>query len=116
MTGTTWKRRRGLLLVNGSLGLLVLVWMIPVIGLLVSSFRDRFSIQTSGWWTIFPHQAWVLAEEINPRDAGLIVDEDNRVIEVEGTRATFAELREGVALSTKSLGRATSASWSWLVW
>ena len=39
----------GVLLVNGALLILVVLWSIPTVGLLISSFRDRFDIQTSGW-------------------------------------------------------------------
>jgi hypothetical protein len=28
----------------------------PVIGLLVSSFRERLDIQTSPWWHVLPHR------------------------------------------------------------
>jgi len=82
----------GDILVNGSLVLLVLLWTIPTIGLLVSSFRDPFQIATSGWWTILPHRDWKTVETIEapqdvPRDAPF---------EVQGTSATFDEFREGV--------------------
>ena len=52
MKSSRTQRLRGPLLVNGVLALLVLVWMIPTIGLFVSSFRERFDLQTSGWWTM----------------------------------------------------------------
>lgn len=36
--------------VNISVVFLVVVWLIPTVGLLVSSFRDRDQISASGWW------------------------------------------------------------------
>jgi alpha-glucoside transport system permease protein len=80
------------LIVNGSLLLLVLVWTIPTFGLLISSFRSRNDILTSGWWTIFPHQDYTTVETIEPpRD----VPRD-QPIEIAGVSATFDEFREGV--------------------
>ena len=35
---------------NISVVFLVVLWLIPTIGLLVSSFRDRDAISSSGWW------------------------------------------------------------------
>lgn len=93
MTGSRWEKFRSAFLVNGSLALLVIIWMIPVVGLLVSSFRDRFSIQTTGWWTILPHREWSLVEEIDPREEGL---DANGPMDVYGITATFEELREGI--------------------
>jgi alpha-glucoside transport system permease protein len=81
------------IIVNGSLLLLVLIWSIPTIGLFVSSFRDRFEIQTSGWWTVFPHREWETIAKSDPKVLGL--DPDS-VMEVEGVMGTFEELREGV--------------------
>ncbi|MCC5962312.1 MAG: carbohydrate ABC transporter permease [Rhodobacteraceae bacterium] len=37
-------------LVNITMLILVLLWLLPSIGLLVSSFRDRDQIANSGWW------------------------------------------------------------------
>ena len=42
--------------VNIAAFLLVLLWTIPTLGLLVSSFRDRDQILTSGWWQSFSPQ------------------------------------------------------------
>ncbi len=87
-----WKKRIFSLLINGSLALICLIWTIPTVGLLVSSFRTRDDIQTSGWWTIFPHREWQTVEEIQPSPE---VDRDG-VMEFAGVRGTFQELREGV--------------------
>lgn len=80
-------------LVNSILALIVLLWLIPVIGLFVSSFRQRFDIQTTPWWYVFPHRDWVATKTIDPRQAGLDV---NGPMTVEGVTATFEEMRAGV--------------------
>jgi len=81
------------IVVNAALLLIVLVWTIPTLGLLVSSFRTRFDIQTSGWWWVLPHREWVTVEEIPPGD-----DQDrDGVMEFAGVSGTFEELREGVS-------------------
>ena len=49
-------RWTGSLIVNVTLVLIVLLWTIPTLGIFVSSFRNRFDIQTSGWWTVLPHR------------------------------------------------------------
>lgn len=34
---------------------LALLWMVPSVGLFISSFRERTVISSSGWWTSFQH-------------------------------------------------------------
>src|SRR5687768_9679869 len=80
------------ILINGSLLLICLVWTIPTVGLLVSSFRTREDIQTSGWWTIFPHREWKVTEEYKPDDG----QDTQGVMTYSGVSGTFEELREGV--------------------
>lgn len=36
-----------------SLLIIVVLWMIPTVGLLISSFRTRAVVETEGWWTFF---------------------------------------------------------------
>ena len=44
--------------------IIAVAWLVPTIGLLVSSFRGRTDIQTSGWWTvigsIFEFKQWTI--------------------------------------------------------
>lgn len=91
--GTKAQNRLNTILLNGALLILVLLWVLPVIGLLVSSFRSRFDIQTSGWWTVLPHREWQMVEELDPKE--LELDPDG-VMEVRGVQATFEEMRAGV--------------------
>jgi alpha-glucoside transport system permease protein len=80
------------ILVNGALILLVLAWTIPTIGLLISSFRSRFDIQTSGWWSVFPHEEWTTVGQFDP-PAGLNRD---GVMNIQGAQGTFDEFRNGI--------------------
>lgn len=92
--------KNNLLLVNGVLILIIIIWSIPTLGLLISSFRDRFDIQTSGWWTIFPHREWVSTTTLDPRELGL---DSQGVMEVEGVQGTFEEFRRGIVSGDKRL-------------
>ena len=80
------------LLVNGSLALVCLLWTIPTLGLLISSFRDRIDINSSGWWTVFPHQDWVEVQKIIP---GPEVDR-NQPMTLGGITATFEQFAQGI--------------------
>ncbi len=92
----TTKRKRGVnwgqVLLNVVLLLLIVGWTIPTIGLFVSSFRTRFDIQTSGWWTVVPHQTWQKVGEFAVPDN---VDR-NGVMNIQGASGTFEQFREGV--------------------
>ena len=50
----TQKRQRLIsgILVNGSLLILCLIWTVPTIGMLVSSFRPRDDVMSTGWWKV----------------------------------------------------------------
>ncbi|HLU52693.1 MAG TPA: carbohydrate ABC transporter permease [Acidimicrobiia bacterium] len=47
-----------------AVGLIALIWVIPALGILISSFRDPQAIRTSGWWTViddlFDAGTWTL--------------------------------------------------------
>ncbi len=93
MKGTRRQRILSAILVNGMLLVLVLLWTVPTMGLFISSFRDRFSIQTSGWWTVIPHREWVPVATLDPRELGL---DATKEMSIEGIVATFEALREGI--------------------
>ncbi len=96
--------RTNTILVNTILALIIVIWSIPTLGLLISSFRTRFDIQTSGWWNVFPHREWETVAVFDPKELNL--DPDS-VMSVEGVQGTFDQLREGVA----SPGGDTRVTW-----
>lgn len=87
------QRWTGAFVVNGVLLLLVIIWSVPTLGLLVSSFRTRTDLQTSGWWTVLPHRDWETTEVLNPGELGLNPDD---VMSVAGVQGTFEQLRAGI--------------------
>jgi alpha-glucoside transport system permease protein len=84
-------------LINGSLGIICIMWLVPLFGLLVSSFRERADIVSSGWWTVFPHQEYVSTSQVQltkglPLDQPVVVDQ-------LGLTVTDDQLRAGYTLS-----------------
>jgi alpha-glucoside transport system permease protein len=107
------------ILVNGVLALLVILWLVPVIGVFVSSFRQRFDIQTTPWWSVLPHRDWVATKIINPRELNL---DPNGPMTVEGITATFEEMRAGIEegdtrliwIGTKRIGKIEVQEKQWI--
>lgn len=79
--------------VNATLTLFCLLWTLPTAGLFVSSFRTREDIQSTGWWTVLPHRAWVKTAELDPKTLELNPDE---MMTIEGVTGTFEEFRAGI--------------------
>lgn len=46
-------RRRGRAVLHIAVVALMIIWAVPTVGLLVSSFRPQAELSTSGWWTAF---------------------------------------------------------------
>ncbi|SLM87971.1 carbohydrate ABC transporter permease [Brachybacterium nesterenkovii] len=60
MSGTMKDGRRRSPLAMIVMPLLVILWCIPTIGLLVTSFRTKIAADTSGWWTALWKGGWTL--------------------------------------------------------
>jgi alpha-glucoside transport system permease protein len=48
-------RRGGGWFTRGTVLLIVLLWTIPTLGVLISSFRPEERVENTGWWTVFAH-------------------------------------------------------------
>ncbi len=88
-------KRNALIVVNGVLLLIVIVWTLPTFGLFISSFRERNDIRSTGWWTTFPHLGWVRQDETLPIPEGQTRSEP---ITIEGVTRLFDEWTRGVEM------------------
>jgi len=88
------EKKRSKWIVNLVLGFIAFIWLIPTLGLFISSFRPANEVLQTGWWTIFPHKAWETQEQISlPKDTDL-----RKPIEILGNIYTDDELRKGVKI------------------
>lgn len=88
------KRNTGSIMVNVVLLLICVVWTIPTLGLLISSFRTRDNIATTGWWTVVPHPDWVTTSQLQLQ-TGIALD---KPLQVAGTAVTDDQLIAGYTL------------------
>lgn len=80
--------------VHASVLFLVVLWVVPTLGLLISSFRTADQIATSGWWrSLFPSEQNLTLRSAAPDtqvlENGLYVIEGN--LFDEGTKATISK-------------------------
>jgi alpha-glucoside transport system permease protein len=91
------QKRINSLLVNGALLLLVIIWTIPTLGLLISSFRPPQDVRTTGWWTVFSNDQ-PLSEDLTLDNYRAVllgedtVNADGTVIEASGDNLSRAFL------------------------
>ena len=90
--GIKGQKRTSSIVINGVLILICLVWFVPTLGILVTSFRQSQDIFTSGWWSVLPHKENVTTGEIMVPDS----QDVNGVMTVEGVSGTFEEFRNGI--------------------
>jgi alpha-glucoside transport system permease protein len=86
--------RWGNIIVNVALLLICVVWTIPTLGLLISSFRTREDILTTGWWTIVPHQDFVTTSQLTITPGNQLTGP----VDVNGVSVTDDQLRAGFVL------------------
>lgn len=100
MAGGSLKRRKTIssILVNGILAIICIMWTVPTLGLLVSSFRPPREVNRTGWWTV-----------VRPREETdlprFTLDNYRQVILGRDTTFTRADGTE-VRASGDNLGRA----------
>ncbi len=75
IVGTESKRRTGAgkRLATAAVVFICLLWTIPTLGLLISSFRAEQAVKGSGWWTQFvtPFSNWTLENYTEVLEAGM---------------------------------------------
>ena len=104
--------------VNLVLIVICVIWVVPILGILITSFRPSEQIFRTGWWTVFPHRTDVEVAriKIDPAvdlDGEILLEPTNstsegrtpggEVIEYDGNpltgiSATYEDFRDGVTL------------------
>lgn len=112
------QKRSQSFIVNLVLIVICVVWVVPIVGILITSFRPSEDIFRTGWWTVFPHRTEMEVGriKINPDidlDGEIPIEPttstiegrtpDGEVVEydgdpVAGITATFEEFSEGITL------------------
>jgi alpha-glucoside transport system permease protein len=73
-SGESLEVRRGGWLVRIAILLIVLIWLVPTLGVLITSFRPEALVDTTGWWTVITHPfrtaEWTLENYSLALDAG----------------------------------------------
>jgi len=88
------QQRMGSLFVNGVLIFISILWLVPALGVFITSFRQSEDIFSSGWWSVLPHREDVQTGEIKLDDSVDVT----APFQIEGVTTTFEELRNGVTL------------------
>ncbi|MBY6200435.1 carbohydrate ABC transporter permease [Maritalea mobilis] len=84
---------------NLSVLLLVLLWLIPTVGLFVSSFRDRDQISASGWW-VAPFSVeltYRTRSDAEPRQEGDLWIYEGNIFETAEVRESFESGESSIA-------------------
>jgi len=85
-------KKKSKALINIVLGVICILWLIPTLGLFVTSFRPADEILKTGWWTVLPHQSWEPVDQLQlPKDTNL-----REPIDVLDIAYSDDELRSGV--------------------
>ena len=91
---------------NLSVVILVLVWLIPTIGLFVSSFRERDQISASGWWQApFSVELAFRTRASAPAQEGDLWVATGNIFQTEEVQEAFAA-GEGTVVAFGTRGRA----------
>ncbi len=111
--------------VHISVVVMVVLWLIPTVGLFVSSFRTADQISTSGWWaSLFPAEQNVVARAADPDEhrvadgstfivSGNLFDGEDKTISAWGTSSRaidtyvagdIADLGDGETITVQANG------------
>ena len=88
------RRKTSSIFPNLVLIVICIAWLVPIVGILVTSFRQSEDIFKSGWWQVFPHKEDVEIDRYVIPDS---VDVDGPIT-IEGVTATFEEWQQGVTM------------------
>ncbi len=97
------QKKKSSFFTNLVLGIFSVLWFIPILGILVTSFRQSDVIFNNGWWKVFPHREETMISTIDvPKDVDVSGVMNIKLDDGTVLTGDYQTLKAGVSVNGKT--------------